>query len=154
MLSPSERREWGTSEGAEYEFPPGRLRMNGVAPEGKKIMGVVSFAGWTPPWHDVVLDLEFTILSGRFELYLRYLPTRRWYQLDFGPDAGYELNKPHQVTLRVKGSTVEMIAPDQPLQTGQIDLRTSRTGGVGFGLPPGGEIVLSSCKIKVLRPRS
>jgi hypothetical protein len=154
MLSAKERAAWGKSLGAEFTFAARELEMKGVEVPGKKILGVVSFAGWDPPWHDIVMDMNFTIVQGSFELYLRYHPAKRWFTLNFDQKAGYELNKPYQITLRIKGSKVELTAPDQQPQTDMLTENTNRTGGIGFGLAPGSKVIISSCKVKVLRPRT
>jgi flagellar basal body-associated protein FliL len=153
MLSAKERKEWGASAGAELAFSGREVELKGVD-TGKKILGVVSFGGWNPAWQDVVIEMNFTIISGSFELYTRYWPSRRAYQLNIGPKDGYELNKPYQMTIRVKGSKIDVIEPEQPVRTDTMDLNTSRTGGVGFALAAGSKVILSSFKVKVLRPRT
>jgi hypothetical protein len=154
MLFPKERGGWERSlAGADMNFVARELELKGVAVEGKKILGVVSCAGWKPAWHDLVLDMNFTIVAGEFQLYTRYWPDKRSYMLEFGPKQGYELNKPYQITIKIKGSKFEMMQPDQPPQMDLMKENTSRTGGVGFAVPPGTKVILSSCKVKVLRPK-
>ena len=98
------------------------------------------------------MDLNFTIVSGGgFELYLRYWPGRSNYLIGFRPEAGYELGKPYQVTIRVKGKRVELSQPVEKPQIDKLSVAVGQTGGVGFALHPGDKVVISSCKIKVLR---
>jgi hypothetical protein len=157
LLSAKERQAaaWGKSAGIEMNWAPRELEIKGVDVEGKKIMGVASF-GLIPaaPWHDLIIDLNFTIVSGGFQLYLRYWPDKRNFMLNIDPKAGYELNKPYQVTIKIKGSKVELTMPDQPAQNDVMNPNTSRTGGIGFGLAPGSKLIISSCKLKLLRPKT
>jgi hypothetical protein len=156
LLLPENRRwvRWGKSSGVEMTFSERQIEMKGVGVPGGRGPGVVSFGGWDPPWHDLVLDLNFTIQSGGFQLCLRYWPQRRWFQLEFDQRSGYELDKAYQVTIRVKGSTVTLLAPDQNPQFDILQPTTSRTGGVGFGLRPGSVVRLSTCRLKLLRQGS
>ena len=114
---------------------------------------LVALRGSPRPWHDIVLDLEFTIVSGEFEMYLRYWPDKRSYSIKFNAAAGYEPNKPYRMTVHVKGSSISLKQAEQPENRDRIDPNTSRTGGVGFGVNPGSKVIISVCKLKVLRPK-
>jgi hypothetical protein len=152
MLSAKERAPWGASAGAKLTWSGREMSIEGVPIEKGKVTGVVSMLPTkAAPWHDIVLDLEFTILSGDFEMYLRYWPDRKAYKIRFGPRDGYELNKPYRMTIRVKGSDVSLSQPDQPENRDRIQPSTSRTGGIGFGLTPGFKAVISRLGMKVLR---
>jgi hypothetical protein len=145
---------WGKSAGVAMDWTGHELVIEGVRVEGRKIVGVASF-GLLPekPWRDLVVDLEFTIVSGGFQLYLRYWPDERSYVMRIDPSAGYELNKPYRATIRIKGRGVELSMPDQPVLHDLLGPTTSRTGGIGFGVPAGSSVILSSCKVKILWPR-
>ena len=153
MLTAKERPLWGASDGAKWT-PSGReIAIEGVKVD-KKIQGVVSFLPRrSEAWHDIVLDLEFTIVAGEFDLYLRYWPDKRYYSIKFNAAAGYEANKPYRMTVHVKGSSISLKQAEQPENRDRADPNTSRTGGVGFGINPGSKVIISVCKLKVLRPK-
>jgi hypothetical protein len=92
-----------------------------------------------------------TLLSGELEMYLRYLPRKKAYRIRFAPAEGYELDKPHSMTIRIRGSEVSLKHPDQPENEDRFHLTTSRTGGLGFGLKPGSKAVVTKLTMKVLR---
>lgn len=152
MLSPKERSVWGVSAGAKMTPSDGQIALEGIPIEGRKIVGVTSMLPpKAAPWHDVVIDLEFTLVSGEMEMYVRYWPDRKSYMIRFNPSEGYELNKSYRMTLRIKGSTISLKAPDQPENRDRFSTDTSRTGGLGFGMKEGAKAVITRCDLKVLR---
>jgi hypothetical protein len=159
LLAAKERAPgpWGASKGAKLTWSERELSIEGVPIEGgPKVMGVVSVlpafnAGQRTSWNDLVIDLEFTIQAGEFEVYLRYWPDKRSYRIRFSPTEGYDVGKTYRMTLKVKGSTISLKQPDQPENRDKMDATTSRTGGIGFGLQPGSKVVLSQLNMKVLR---
>jgi hypothetical protein len=151
LLTAVERGHWGKSAGIELAFDRPGLEIKGVEIPGKKITGIGSVGLGTPPWRDLVMDLQFTLVSGGFDVFLRYAPSARHYMVRFDQSSGYELAKPYHVTLRVKGSKVEMLEADRKPQTDVLSWNTSRTGGIGFGLQPGSKVLISSLTLKVLR---
>lgn len=155
LLSPKERNLWGKSEGVDYTFQARELEMRGVEVPGKKVTGFVDF-GLVPsaPWHDLIVNLNFTIVSGEIELWTRYWPGKRAFSIKMNPESGFELNKPHDITLRIKGSKIEFLVPDQAPKVDTFSVNTSRTGGIAFSLNPGSKVIISTCKVKLLRPRS
>jgi hypothetical protein len=154
MLSTKERQPWGFSAGSKLTWSGREMSFEGVPIDRGKVTGVVSMLPpKAAPWHDIVLDLEFTILSGEFEMYLRYWPDKRSYKIKFDAPSGYEPNKPYRMTIHVKGSSVSLKQPEQPENRDKMDPTTSRTGGVGFGVNPGSKVIISVCKLKVLRPK-
>jgi hypothetical protein len=153
LIGRPERPLWGASPGAKFAISPRSVVVEGLPIEGRpKVVGVVSVLPTkAAPWHDLVLDLEFTILSGELEMYVRYWPDKSSYQMRFSPSEGYELNKPYRMTVRVKGSTITLQQADQPENRDRFMVGMSRTGGVGFGLRPGSKAEISRLNLKVLR---
>jgi hypothetical protein len=152
MLGTNERTLWGKSAGVDWTFGDKKLEVSGAEVPGRKITGLASILPpRSTPWHDLVIDLEFAILQGDCEMYLRYEPSKKAYLIRFNSKEGYELNKAYRMTIRVKGSSISLKAPDQPENRDKFQASTSRTGGIGFGLEPGSKVVISSCKLKVLR---
>jgi hypothetical protein len=153
MLSAKERALWGASKDSiKYGFSGRELKIEGTK---DKVTGICSLeAPRGTQWHDLVVDLEFTILAEGFQLFLRWESGQKGYMLQFKPSEGYDLNKPYRMTLRVKGSTISLKASDTPENRGTADATTSRVGGVAFGLNKGASIVISTFKMKLLRPKS
>jgi hypothetical protein len=152
FLSSQERHNWGVSAGASLS-PDAPLVLEGVdLTGGRKVTGVVSLLPpKADPWNDFVIDLEFTIQAGSCEMYLRYWPDKRSYRILFSPAEGYEVGKTYRMTLKVKGSTISLTQPEQPENRDKMDATTSRTGGIGFGLPAGSRVLISKLNMKVLR---
>jgi hypothetical protein len=152
LIGQSERPLWGHSQGAKHTASPRSILVEGVPLEGRKVVGVVSaLPPRSAPWRDIVIDLEFTLLSGEMEMYVRYWPDRKSYQIRFAPSEGYELNKAYRMTVRVKGSQISLKQPDQPENSDRLRADVSRTGGIGFGLKPGSMAEISRFNLKVLR---
>jgi hypothetical protein len=151
LLDPKERPIWQPSVGAGVKFDGGSAVLEGLEFD-RQIMGVVGLGlSAEPPWHDLTLDLEFTIVAGSFELYLRFLPAKPNFLISFAPSGGYELGKLQKATIRIKGRRVELLRPEKQPLTEKFAPKTSRSGGLGFGLEAGSKVVISSCKLKVLR---
>lgn len=151
LLSPQEESLWGASKGAKWSRSDGGIVVEGVEVE-RKIQGVVSFLPRrSEAWHDIVLDLEFTIASGELDLYLRYWPDRRFYTIKFNEASGFEPAKRHRMTIRIKGSTITLAQPGEPSKSDTMIFATSRTGGIGFGLNAGSKAEISKLTVKVLR---
>jgi hypothetical protein len=167
LMSPKERGLWGTAPGdgaVSFDFQGRELIVANKPVEGKRLIQILSIEGWSnhAPWYDLVLDFEFEILKGGFELYLRYRPDGyTYYTLGFssvpskaGETANYEVGKTYRVQIKIKGSEVKVTEEGNTGEAGQILLPSvSRTGGVGFGLPTGAKVAIKSCTVKVLRPR-
>jgi hypothetical protein len=157
LLSPQGRDavNWETSAGVEMTFMARELLLKGIPVQGNgAVHRVVSFGVFPKnPWRDIVLKLDFTIIKGDFELLLRYSPGTRAFMLKFDAAAGYEWNKGYQVTLRVRGSKVDFSSPDQNPVSDTLRPTTNRRGGVAFVLAPEAKVILSSCMVKVLRPK-
>jgi hypothetical protein len=150
MLAHKERALWGGStDSIAYVFGENNLKIEGTK---EKVTGICSLLPpGDAPWHDIVLDLEFTILANGFQLFLRFERGHQGYMLQFKPTEGYEMNKPNRITIRVKGSTITLKTPDQPENRAIADLTTSRTGGIAFGMNKGASILITRCSLKVLR---
>ena len=54
--------------------------------------------------------------------------------------------------MRLENSTPITFPEDETFDIG-MDATTSRTGGVGFGVNLGSKVIISVCKLKVLRPK-
>lgn len=162
MLTPREQKLWGTSKdtGCDFVFQGRELIVSHKPIEGKKLTEILSLDGWSKPaWHDLVIDIEFEILSGGFEFYLRYVPGYKYFTLAFpGKDKdakeGYDLNTPIRMQIKVIGSKVTISQGDQPEFSDTIEATVSRTGGIGIGVMTGSKVAIKACTIKVLRPRS
>jgi hypothetical protein len=152
MLSSSARALWGESVGVSADRTSGYLTITGVEIPGIKVTGVCSLLPpKAAPWHDLSIDLEFTIVEGGFEMYLRYEQAKKSYRINFKPSEGYELNKPYRMTVKVKGSSISLKAPDLPENRDRLDAAVSRTGGIGFGIAAGSKVTISRLMVKVLR---
>jgi hypothetical protein len=151
LLSPQEESLWGASKGAKWSRSDGAIVVEAVE-VGGRITGVGSLLPKRDePWHDLVIDLEFTIVSGECDLFLRYWPDKRYYAMKFNQAAGFESAKRHRMTIRIKGSTLTLTQPGQPSKSDTMAIGTSRTGGIGFGLNLGSKVSISKLDIKVLR---
>jgi tetratricopeptide (TPR) repeat protein len=162
LLSKQEREGWGKSAGAELEFQGGTPGGTASAPAqtlvisgvdtGRRLIGVASvLPAKEAPWKDLVLDYEFTIRSGDFELYVRYWPDKASYRIRFDPRDGYDVGKRYQGRIKIKGSTISLKTPDQPENRDQFGLSTSRTGGIALGVSQGSKVEFTRFELKVLR---
>ena len=157
MLTTVERTRWGGSKlGVRSEWTHDALIVAHLPPEdNRKVSGVYSLDGWTVEWSDYAFDLEFTILAGGFDLFLRYRPDGYlYYPMSFKDgQGGYEKDQTYRMTIKVIGSTVTLEMVDQPIASDQISAKFSRTGGIGIGVGPGSKVAIKALKLKVLRPR-
>jgi hypothetical protein len=151
LLGPSERGLWEGGRSALFRFDKDLTILG--AGDHARIKGVVAVVPpKSAPWHDFVLDLEFTLVSGDLELCLRCGPGRGGYRMRFGRSEGYELGKPHRLTISVKGSEVSLKPEGQPDKLrDRMIVEMGRTGGIGFALDPGAKAVISRLDLKVLR---
>src|SRR4029078_12431340 len=116
LLSSKEKGLWGESVGASRQLKDGKLLLERTVVHNRRVTGVVScLPTKAEPWRDLVIDLEFTILAGRFDLGLCYGPDIKYYLIRFDAQNGYELEKPYRMTLGIKGSSVSLKQPDTPL---------------------------------------
>jgi|GEM_PF-5396418 len=163
MLAAKERQPggaWGGTDGIRHEWSGRELVLEGIAvvdKEGKerKLRGIYSIDGWSQKWTDVVMDIEFTIVSGEFDMMMRYRPDGyKPYTATYkAGEGGFNANEPYRMTVRVMGSTVEIEQADQPKSGDTLQPTVSRNGGIGFAVPKGSKIVISRCDMRVLRPR-
>ncbi len=162
LLAAKERQPggvWGGTEGIRHEWSGRELVIEGVAVEkdGKerKLRGLFSIDGWSQKWTDLVLDIEFTIVAGEFDMMMRYRPDGyKPYTATYkAGEGGFNANEPYRMTVRVMGSTVEIEQADQPKSGDVLQPTVSRNGGIGFAVPKGSKIVISRCDLRVLRPR-
>jgi hypothetical protein len=153
MLSPRERGPWGSSAGIKADYQERNIVLTGVDAEGgRKVTGVASILPTRKEsWRDLVVDLEFALLAGEMDMYVRYWPDKKSYRLRFAPTEGYELNKPFRMRICVKASQIGLQLPDQPEKFDRFDIDTSRSGGIGFGLSKGSKAAITLLRLKVLR---
>jgi hypothetical protein len=152
LLSATGQAFWGASAGAKLGFSGRGMTIEGLPVDGRKVIGVASaLPSKDAPWRDVLLDLEFTVLSGEMDVFVRYWPDKKSYRLTFGPGQGYELGKPCRALLRIRGSTIGLFQANRANFTDRLSIDTSRTGGIGFGLRDGSKAVITRCEMKVLR---
>lgn len=151
-LSDKERQIWGMSRGGKLTRTATSVTIEGVSDGNRRAMGVASLLPpRAAPWNDLIIELEFTVISGEVEMYLRYWPDKKSYLIRFGPKADYEANKRYSVTLSVKGSTVTLAKAPNATATDKIRIDTSRTGGIGFAVAPEAKVEISKLRLKVLR---
>jgi hypothetical protein len=165
MLTPKEARTWDKTEGARHQLMGREMVLTGekvLDKDGKerKINGLVSLVGWksTDPWYDVVINLEFTIVSGKFDMFLRFMPKSKYSQLSFDPNdpkSGYKLNTPYKMTIKIIGSRMDFIEEGgaESVRTDQLKPDVSRVGGLAFALDSDTKLTISNCTVKVLRPQ-
>ena len=151
LLSPDEQALLGASSGSKWSRSDGAIVVEGLEVD-RKIQGVVS---WLPKkdvgWHDIVLDLEFTIVSGELDLFLRYWPDKRYYAIKFNEASGFEPGKRHRMTIRIRGSAITLAPLGEPSKSDKFAIMTSRIGGIGFGPTAGSKVTISKLTVKVLR---
>ena len=163
LLAQKERQPggvWGGTDGVKHEWSGRELVIEGIAAvdkDGKerKLRGVYSIDGWTQKWTDIVMDIEFTIVAGEFDMMLRYRPDGyKPYTATYkAGEGGFNANELYRMTVRIKGSSVEFEQTDQPKNGDTLQPSVSRNGGIGFAVPKGAKIVISRCDMRVLRPR-
>jgi hypothetical protein len=164
MLTPREAGTWANTEGSKFAARGSQMVVWGekvVDNDGneRSIDRLVALSGWRPtdPWHDVVLDLEFTVLSGKFDLLLRYTRNSKSAPIivdPTDPKSGYKLKTPHKMTIKIVGSRLELVGDGGPdaKRTDILAPDVSRLGGVAFALDPDSRVLISKCTVKVLRP--
>jgi len=151
LLSKQEEGLWGASVGSKWSRSEGAIVVEGLTVD-RKIQGVASvLPKKNEGWHDVVIDLEFTIVSGECDLLLRYCPDSRYYAIKFNEASGFESGKRHRTTIRIRGSTVTLMQPGEPSKSDKFAIMTSRIGGIGFSLDAGSKVTISKLDVKVLR---
>lgn len=152
---------WSRTEGIRHEWAGTELVIEGVGAydkEGKERMsrGISSIDGWSEKWTDLVLDLEFTIVSGEFDLMLRYRPDGiQPFTATFkAGEGGFNADERYRMTFKIRGTSVEFEQPDQPPNSDTFRPTVSLHGGIGFAVPKGSKIVISRCAVRVLRKQS
>lgn len=162
LLAQKERQPggvWGGTEGVKHEWAGRELVIEGVAAmdkDGKerKLRGVFSIDGWSQKWTDLVMDIEFTIVAGEFDMMLRYRPGQKPYTVAYQAGVGgFNASEAIRMTVRIKGSEVEFEQQNQAKTGQRLQYSVSRNGGIGFAVPKGSKIVISRCDMRVLRPR-
>lgn len=152
VLSSAERSLWGKGVGVTYSFSDQGVLIESASAETNATVGLASIVPTSrTPWHDLVIDIEFTIVKGEFTMHLRYDDRNHSYWIRFGRKDGYELRTRYHMTIRLQGSHVRLKAVDQPESWDRLPATTSPNGGIAFAVEPGSQVLISSLKLKVLR---
>jgi hypothetical protein len=117
--------------------------------------GLISI-GDREQWRDFVVDLEFTLESGSFDLYLRIgtkadgtVP-----QVNFtaGQD-GLVAGKSYEITGKMIGSSLEVSTYPEDMETAVANLQwaMSRLGGLGFSLKETTRLKITRLRVRELR---
>lgn len=161
LLSADQAPNWNAAslEGFSQKFERGALTLRG--PNAAARQNGVTSIGDREQFRDFVLDFEFTILKGEFELYARVgkrfdgtVESLKFSALDESPNASFLLsaNEPYSGTLTFIGSswTCELSAGD-PQTVEQVKWVQSRRGGIGLLVPTESEVKITRMRIKSLR---
>ncbi|MCK6448456.1 MAG: hypothetical protein L6Q99_18860, partial [Planctomycetes bacterium] len=161
LLSTDQAPNWNAAslEGFSQKFERGALTLRG--PNAAARQNGVTSIGDREQFRDFVLDFEFTILKGEFELYARVgkrfdgtVESLKFSALEESPNASFLLssNESYSGTLTFIGSswTCELSAGD-PQTVEQVKWVQSRRGGIGLLVPTEAEVKITRMRIKSLR---
>ncbi len=121
-----------------------------------KLQGLISI-GYKEQWRDLVLDMEFTLESGEFELYTRLGEradsTVPMVKFSTSGEGAIVAGKQYEITVKLIGSTLEVIynPEDQTPQPLPVKWQQSRKGEIGFLLPSGAKLKVTRMRVKELR---
>ncbi len=156
LLSNEEAPNWHAAalQGFEHRIENGTLHIIGPSPEAGA-RGIISI-GDTENWRDFVLDCEFTILQGSFEMHFRLGPSLEdkieLIEYGVGEDDRYRKNagELYQVSVSLVGSTFNWVDEGQPdIRSSRWDYR--RKGAIGIVVPEGTEVRFTRIRIRLLR---
>jgi hypothetical protein len=161
LLSVDQGPNWNAAvlEGFTHKFDRGSLSLRGPNAAAKQ-EGVISI-GDREQFRDFVLDFEFTIAKGEFDLYARvggrFDDTVEWMRfssLEESEKASFLLsaNESYSGTLTYIGSAwnCELSAGD-PYGNEKVSWTKSRRGGIGLRVPPEADVKITRMRIKSLR---
>ena len=159
LLSGEQATFWNPAAAKGFSHAIANGQMTLIGPDvGANAMGLISI-GDREIWRDFIMDMEFTMDSGDFKMYLRLglNPNNTVTQVKFKSGAdGIVAGKKYQVTLKVIGSTVELVyyPEDVPSEPTTVDWTKSRKGAVGFALSEGTRLKFTRLKVRELRSSS
>jgi hypothetical protein len=157
LLASTESANWlaPALQGFEHRLENGTLHLIGPAPEAGA-RGIISI-GDKEQWRDFVVDFEFTIQKGSFEMYFRLGPSlqdkTQW--IEYGVDDSVKTPKnageKYSTTISVIGSTFVWTEEGLAAPEDQIHWSFRRKGAVGIVVPEGAEVIFTKMRIRVLR---
>jgi hypothetical protein len=161
LLSNDQAPNWNASslEGFTYRFERGALFLRGPNAAAKS-SGAISIAD-REQLRDFVLDIEFTITKGEFEMYLRVgkrfdgtVETMKLSALEEPSNPTFILmpGESYSGTITYIGSSwvCELSAGD-PAGNEAVKWSQSRKGGIGFLIPPESEFKITRMRVRSLR---
>jgi hypothetical protein len=157
LLDPSTAEQWNASvlEGFRHELAGGTLRVWG-APAGTRSLGLLSI-GDREQWRDWVLDIDFTLVQGSAQVYMRLGPradsTVEFFLL--APEALRDIQYGERISARLSfiGSRWTLAFPEVSDEVLSTDVKWTklRRGAIGFAIPDETELVVHRMRIRVLR---
>ncbi len=157
LLNPREfKKYWKPSQkGLNHRFEGRQLIVEGVQAR-EKVQGVLAVDGWSMPWWDLVLTLEFEVVKTGFDLMMRYRPDGvPPYQISFRAGEGevVEVGKSQRITIKVIGSKIITVDADGKESSDDVKTIVSRNGGFSFAIDPDAKIIITACELRVLMPK-
>ncbi len=154
LLAGDEVSKWRAAalEGFEHRIENGVLHILGPSPQAGAL-GILSI-GDDEFWRDFVLDFEFAILKGDFQIYLRLGPkvdgsSESVSYTTEGPDA-VNVGETYPAEVSFIGSTMAVTLEENPTPY-ESSWTKRRKGAIGLVIPEGSEIRFTRMRIRVLR---
>ncbi|MSR63964.1 MAG: hypothetical protein EXS08_16190 [Planctomycetes bacterium] len=163
MLSGEQLKHWNPSSVKGFSSDPqeGNLRL--VGPDADAGRQAVISIGDREQWRNFVLDLEFTVEKGSFDLFMRLgrAPNANTVSLAFvteGENSSINAAKTYHVTIRVIGSKLSLRWADDDdgdlfKSPKDIDLSWAKTrkGAIGLLVPSNTRLKITTFKVRDLR---
>ncbi len=143
------------AQGFSHHLENGTLSIIGPDANAKG-QGLISI-GDREQWRDFVLDMQFTLESGEFELYTRLGQradsTVPMVKFSTSGEGAIVAGKQYEITVKMIGSTLELIYYPEDFTPDPITANwtQSRKGAVGFLLPAGTKMKVTRMRVKELR---
>ncbi len=154
LLAGGEVSQWlaPALAGFEHRFEGGVMHIIGPS-SAAGAQGVLSI-GDTELWRDFVLDFEFQIIKGEFQLFVRLGPkvdksSESISYVTEGPDA-VNLGEIYPAEVRFIGSTMTVTLEGNPASY-ESSWTKRRKGAIGLVIPEDAEIKFTRMRIRVLR---
>jgi hypothetical protein len=161
LLAGEQATFWNAAQvqGFSHAIQAGVLTLIGPDANAKN-MGLISI-GDREQWRDFVVNMDFTLESGDFKLFLRLgqRADSTVAQVNFktGTEPGNIVaGKKYSVTIKMIGSLVTMTyyPEDQQYEPVKTSWTWSRRGALGFSLSPETRLTVSRLRVKELRASS